>query len=98
MKKYKKTKSALYFHGTYEELKTLISEIAGKGEWKKCTKHHYQFSNVYGACFNWWPNTGTVRINGDAKAAAILRYKFPPKVSKKYQKIFNPEPNNTAIA
>lgn len=96
MTKSKKPKSPLHFHGSFDELKKLIADIGGAGEWKKCTEHHYQFINVYGACFNWWPSKGTVWINGNKRAAATFRYKFLPIVSKKYQKLFHPEPNNIA--
>lgn len=93
-----KTKSPLYYYKTFEELQTLIEEIGGTGEWKKCSDTHYQFTNVYGARFNWWSTTGAVRINGNKRSAAILRFKFLPKVSEKYQKLLCPEPNATVPA
>lgn len=94
----KQSKNNLFYPYSFDKLKELIKEIGGEGEWRKCTEHHYQFTNIYGAHFNFWPSTGRVQINGDKRAVKTFRHKYLLRVSKKYQKLFHPEPNNIAIA
>ena len=80
-----RAKSRLFFRKPFNELQTLIKKIGEDGEWKKCSETHHQFSNIYGAHFNWWQNTGTVTVTGNKEAAKTFRYKFLKEVSDKYR-------------
>jgi predicted nucleotide-binding protein len=51
------------FHGTLDELKGAVQQIARAGEWTGDEKK-YEFRSKRGEILCWWPRTGSVSIQG----------------------------------
>ena len=55
------------FHGSFEELQVLVSELGYSGEWAESNgKRVYRSTDS--ALLNWWPSTGTVQFQGPTAA------------------------------
>ena len=69
------------FHGTLEDLQSIVEECNLVGDWKsegkgKESKHSFKWRE--GANLDWWPSTGTIRVQGKNKDKdALEKIVFP---------------------
>jgi hypothetical protein len=59
------------YHGTIDELKSLVSSTGIPGEWHASMGGKHIFRTLDGGVLNWWPN-GTVQFQGKPDARALL--------------------------
>lgn len=52
------------FHGTLDDLQTLVGATDIPGVWRELLDGHYQFRTRQGAVLNWWSSTQTVHFQG----------------------------------
>lgn len=60
------------FRGTIEELQSLIQGAGIGGEWDDDGRGKRSFRSSDGGVLDWWPSTGTVRIQGSHDAVAQM--------------------------
>ncbi|WP_131114265.1 hypothetical protein [Lichenihabitans psoromatis] len=60
--------------GTLEEFKAIVSECGKRGIWSEIPKpHRFRFKSQKGQIVNWWPQNGTVQVQGADSEAFELR-------------------------
>ena len=59
------------FHGTLEELKTLVASLGYRGEWIDDDEKRV-FRSADGALLNWWPSTHTWQAQGPSTVKTTL--------------------------
>lgn len=60
------------YHGTIEDLKSLIERASIIGEWDYDQQGKHSFRSREAGVINWWPSTGTLNVQGPAGAKARL--------------------------
>lgn len=66
------------FHGTLEELQSLVRQAGYDGAWAEVGSGQHQFKAKDGAVLNWWPNKGTLLFQGTIKPRDLFRAALDP--------------------
>ena len=64
------------FHGTYEELKTILAATEVQGKWSSEAGGKYIFRSRTGGIVNWWENAGTIQFQGTPEEQSVLERAF----------------------
>lgn len=60
------------FYGTIEQLRGLIDGNGNAGDWSEDVTGKFCFRSKNGGILNWWPKTGTLQLQGSARAKELL--------------------------
>lgn len=60
------------FSGNFVQLQWFVEQAGIAGSWEELLGGHCQFRDRNGGILNWWQTTGTLTLQGNAKAARAL--------------------------